>query len=173
MKPRQSDTLVTRADLGRRWKMHRVAVGRLFALPGAPEFDATGHMPSAIAEAWLAGQNERGQTMAEIRLRCEAAKANLLEHELSAKRADVVDRAEVLRLAMEDAALIRTSMLGMPNALAPQLVGLTAPEAVRAILADWARSTLAGWAAAAAGEIGKQVAAAPDKPAKKAGRAKR
>jgi hypothetical protein len=50
-----------------------------------------------------------------------------------------------VRQAQEDAAAIRTSMLGMPNALAPQLVGLTEVEAVKVILKDWARSTLQGW----------------------------
>jgi recombinational DNA repair ATPase RecF len=62
---------------------------------------------------------------------------------------------EVIRIAQEDAAAIRTAMLGMANALAPQLVGQSSPEAVRAIIDDWARATLQGWHDSLQGQAGK------------------
>jgi hypothetical protein len=72
-------------------------------------------------------------------------KCKLAEMEVAQKDGTLIPRADVVRQAQEDAAAIRTAMLGMPNALAPQLVGLTEVEAVKVILKDWARSTLQGW----------------------------
>ncbi len=72
-------------------------------------------------------------------------KCSLAEMEVAQKEGDLIPRADVQRQAQEDAAAIKTAMLGMPNALAPQLVGLQAIEDVKAILKDWARSTLQGW----------------------------
>ena len=64
-------------------------------------------------------------------------------------------RADIEEQAKADAALIKTSMLGMPNALAPQLVGLKSVKAVQAILKDWARSTLQAWHDAVTGQAGE------------------
>jgi len=87
------------------------------------------------------GKPESGSWRAELdRLKCKLA-----EMEVAQKDGDLIPRAEVMRQAQEDAAAIKTAMLGMPNALAPQLVGLQTIEAVKAILKDWARSTLQGW----------------------------
>jgi hypothetical protein len=87
------------------------------------------------------GKPESGSWRAELdRLKC-----SLAEMEVAQKEGDLIPRADVQRQAQEDAAAIKTAMLGMPNALAPQLVGLQTIEAVKAILKDWARSTLQGW----------------------------
>jgi hypothetical protein len=107
---------------------------------------------------------------ANWRKECERLKAALMELELSTAKGASVPVAEVQRLAQEDAAAIKTSMLGMPNALAPQLLGMKRPEDVRAILDDWARSTLAGWSAAAHGEIAKAIARTEQKPQTKRGK---
>jgi hypothetical protein len=48
-------------------------------------------------------------------------------------------------------------MLGMANALAPQLVGLKKVGDVRAILNDWARSTLQSWHDAVQGDAGGEL----------------
>ena len=106
------------------------------------------------------------------RRECERLKAALMELELSTAKGNSVPIADVQRTAQEDAAAIKTSMLGMPNALAPQLLGMKTPEAVRSILDDWARSTLAGWAAAARGEIAGALKGEPNaKPKAKEKRA--
>ena len=82
-----------------------------------------------------------GSWRAELdRLKCQLA-----EMEVAQKEGRLISSDDVLRMAQEDAAAIKTAMLGMPNALAPQLVGLKKIEAVKAILKDWVRSTLQGW----------------------------
>lgn len=101
------------------------------------------------------------------RLRCRQ-----LEIQIDRERGRLIDREDVVQAARADAALIRSGLLGMPNALAPQLVGLATPQAVRRILADWAMSTLTAWAAAAGGEIAMHVAP-PSKPAARCGRKRR
>jgi hypothetical protein len=76
---------------------------------------------------------------------------------LAQKEGRTLTRADIEEQAKADAALIKTSMLGMANALAPQLVGLKKVTAVRTILNDWARSTLQSWHDAVQGDAGKEL----------------
>jgi hypothetical protein len=97
-----------------------------------------------------ADKQESGST--NWRKVCERLKAALLEMQVSRQQDGLVARADIEEQAKADAALIKTSMLGMANALAPQLVGLKKVTAVRTILNDWARSTLQSWHDAVQGD---------------------
>lgn len=146
---------MTRAELSRAWKTNRQALTRLFRLPGAPTFDDAGKIDSDVAEAWRASvQAEREKTV-RWRDELDRLKCSLAEIELAKAEGKLVSGDEVARIAQEDAAAIRTAMLGAANALAPQLVGLTDTERVRAIVDDWARSTLQAWHDSLAGDARK------------------
>jgi hypothetical protein len=96
-----------------------------------------------------------GSWRAELdRLKCKLA-----EYELAQKEGRTLTRADIEEQAKADAALIKTSMLGMANALAPQLVGLKKVTAVRTILNDWARSTLQSWHDAVQGDAAGELEA--------------
>lgn len=141
----------TKADLARAWNINTGLVSRLFALPGAPAFQK-GRIATGTAEAWRATVNatrqadasEKGHWRKELdRLRCVQ-----LSQEIDVDAGKLIPADDVRQVAQADAAMIKTAMLGMANALAPQMLGLATPEQARAILDDWARSTLTAWACA-------------------------
>jgi hypothetical protein len=138
---------VTKSDLARHWGLTRQAVTALFSHEGAPRFSESGKIPLEVAEEYRKARAESRQNPAAGTWRAELdrLKCALAEVELAKTEGKLIASDEVIRIAQEDAAAIRTAMLGMANALAPQLVGQSSPEAVRAILDDWARATLQGW----------------------------
>ncbi len=138
-------TFATKAELAKRWGVTRQAASKLFRHEGAPKFTAAGRIAVDVADAWrevrLAARQEGSLWRAELdRLKCL-----LLEHELAERQAGLVDRAEVEEVARADAIAIRTALLAMAETLAPNLVGQSSPEAVRAILDRWSRCTLEAW----------------------------
>jgi hypothetical protein len=138
-------TAFTAAELADHWGVHRSTVCRMLRGVGAPPaIDGRYNLAEADeyrAEFKAGGAPDAGNWRAELdRLKCALA-----ELELAKAEGRLVSGDEVARIAQEDAAAIKTAMLGMPNALAPQLVGVVDTERVRAILDDWARTTLQAW----------------------------
>lgn len=149
---------LTQKQLSRRWNIGASTVSKLLAHPDAPQPGKDGRYNAKDADAYrrarlaMAGRLDGDTSMAEIRRKQEARKLELLDIQVRKARGELIEREEVRQIAMETGAMIRTAMAGMPNALAPQLLGMTEPEAVRSILDDWARTTALGWAAASGNE---------------------
>lgn len=73
-------------------------------------------------------------TLAEAIRRKEWALAGLRELELKRKSGEVVDVAYVERCQVQVNSNIRQRLLGLPAKLTPQLVGVTSPAKVKAII---------------------------------------
>ena len=86
--------------------------------------------------------------------------------DLEEQQGKLVRTSEVLQTAQADASLIKMTMLGAPNVLAPQLLGIKTVNEIQAILNDWFRSALEGWAESLAGEQGKAIDNDDSKPLK-------
>jgi hypothetical protein len=135
----------TRSELSRRWGVTRQAVSALFLRPGAPSFDADGRIDVEVADAWRDAVREARREAARGREELDRLRCRLLAHEIAMQRGRLVSIEDVERIARADAAIIRASLLAMPDALAPRLTGLTDTEAARGIIDDWARGTLQMW----------------------------
>ena len=100
---------------------------------------------------------EAGNTPKSWRQELERLKCQLAEMDVEQRKGGLVSKEEVTLAAKEDAAAIKTAMLGMPNALAPQLIGINSKEAIRGILMDWSKTTLAAWHDSLAAPIAKEI----------------
>jgi hypothetical protein len=135
----------TRAELARRWGWHPSRVTRLFQADGAPPFDAAGRIAVKTAEKWRDERLEARAAGGFWRREIYRLQAALLQIELDRVQAGLIPVADVREQAKADAALILASLKAFPDAIAPQIVGLTDTAAVAAVLKTWAYNTLAGW----------------------------
>ncbi len=135
----------TRAELARRWGWHPSRVTRLFQADGAPPFDAAGRIAVKTAEKWRDERIEARAAGGFWRREIYRLQAALLQIELDRVQADLIPVAEVKAQARIDAALINGSLRAFPDAVAPQIVGLTNTAAVAAVLKTWAYNTLQSW----------------------------
>jgi len=147
----------TVTSLAARWGVSKQAVSKMFRQPGAPKFSADRTICRTVAEAWRSSRSRARPapadetatlSQAEAKRLQEVYRAQLLRIELDRERGDLVPVADVERVAAEDGATIRATLLAMPAALAPALhaAASSGVPAVAALLASWARDTLTAWA---------------------------
>lgn len=142
--------LLTKAQLAERWHVSRAAVTKLFARPGAPEFDGR-LIDAAVADEWrdagsrtaIRPDDENLPEITESRKRAEAYKARLLELECLKAEGELIERSQVEELNKADAAAFCSKLNAMPSLLTPALCDAgSSAIAINAILAQWVRDTL-------------------------------
>ena len=157
---------MTRGELAEHWGVTKQAVSKMFRKAGAPRFAGDNRIRVDVAEAWREGgqviqASDDGapaadaplalspdMSVTELRKRQEFYKARLLQSEVKEADGSLVTRSEVVKVAREDGAAIRSALMSMPASIAPEVADAAVSggsAAVATVLLRWARETLSNF----------------------------
>lgn len=121
----------TITNLIKRGRLSQTKSGRINFAKGKKEIETN---RAANPDAAAIKQGTIDPAIIKTRRRQEEIKLELAEMELRERRGELIERAEVLRMAKAVISISRSRFLNIPQKMAPKLVGLTSIRKIKSIL---------------------------------------
>ena len=137
MKRKRLPRAANQVELAKALGVHRRTIHRWLKEPGNPGLASNG---SADIAAWLSwkidrglGMEEEDPTKAAVEKRILEKREKLLEIEIARRLDEVTDNDKLIGWVAEMVGAAKTVLLAIPGILAPQVVGMSIPDAERRI----------------------------------------